>query len=618
MGAEQKDREEPLGAFMELERLLLKSQEDVAVSLEKARQALLSALAEPARAAGGSQLLATRTTFQPSTSGDMDLPPSLDEKDTPCGLAFLDSQSANSANHASFEYPFLSVAALTPVTPAAVLGHTSTGNSLPAAPAASAVNHVASGESRGAAVASAAAAAGASAGTRRSVHSKESAGLPLDALHMASSDVQLSSNMGKLDTCMGVVVLLNALLMIFDLECEGQLAAQHVGLIPGMDCHGSDVFVVGEHVFTILFLVELTWRVYLDRCRYFCDPLNIFDGFLAFYSAFYLYLLVPLLGSQASLSLLKLLRVAKLVRTVRIMRTLRLFRGLRLLVHACFSFLPSLGWAMAMLGLCMICSGLAMGNLMQEYIVDETQDADSRLWIWMHYGTSYRAIYTMYEMTFAGNWPNYARPVLENVSQLYCIFYLLYITVIVFAVIRVISAIFVKETLEVASNDAEVIVQERIRQKAMYVSKLEAIFMAMDDSGDGLLSEAEMNEWLMNERVQAYLSSLDLDVAEGEALFRLLQNDDGEITYQDFIAGIMRCKGPARAIDQICLQTEVHHLSDALLQLLVALEDAAIIPHSDRRGKAFLTRSKHQMALLQATKNLGSEGSFGPMRSLRC
>ncbi|CAJ1347925.1 unnamed protein product, partial [Effrenium voratum] len=327
---------------------------------------------------------------------------------------------------------------------------------------------------------------------------------------------------------------------------------------------------------------------------------------------------VPLLGSQASLSLLKLLRVAKLVRTVRIMRTLRLFRGLRLLVHACFSFLPSLGWAMAMLGLCMICSGLAMGNLMQEYIVDETQDADSRLWIWMHYGTSYRAIYTMYEMTFAGNWPHYARPVLENVSQLYCIFYLLYITVIVFAVIRVISAIFVKETLEVASNDAEVIVQERIRQKAMYVSKLEAIFMAMDDSGDGLLSEAEMNEWLMNERVQAYLSSLDLDVAEGEALFRLLQNDDGEITYQDFIAGIMRCKGPARAIDQICLQTEVHHLSDALLQLLVALEDAAIIPHSDRRGKAFLTRSKHQMALLQATKNLGSEGSFGPMRSLRC
>ena len=71
----------------------------------------------------------------------------------------------------------------------------------------------------------------------------------------------------------------------------------------------------------------------------------------------------------------------------------------------------------------------------------------------------------------------------------------------------------------------------------------------MDDSGDGLLSEDEMSfgstyldcfDWkichaacgfkqlrmqlLMNPKVQAYLQSMDLDVAEGQALFQLLQN----------------------------------------------------------------------------------------------
>ena len=63
-----------------------------------------------------------------------------------------------------------------------------------------------------------------------------------------------------------------------------------------------------------------------------------------------------------------------------------------------------------------------------------------------------------------------ALKVLLGPSTGYCLFFLLYITVIVFAVLRVITAIFVKETLEVASNDAELMVQERMRKKQSYVA----------------------------------------------------------------------------------------------------------------------------------------------------
>ena len=37
-----------------------------------------------------------------------------------------------------------------------------------------------------------------------------------------------------------------------------------------------------------------------------------------------------------------------------------------------------------------------------------------------------------------------------------------------------ISAIFLRETLEAANNDAEILVQERLRKKATYVRKLES------------------------------------------------------------------------------------------------------------------------------------------------
>lgn len=42
----------------------------------------------------------------------------------------------------------------------------------------------------------------------------------------------------------------------------------------------------------------------------------------------------------------------------------------------------------------------------------------------------------------------------------------LYITIVVFAVIRVISAIFLKETFDAAANDAEQLVRDRLKMKA--------------------------------------------------------------------------------------------------------------------------------------------------------
>ena len=40
-------------------------------------------------------------------------------------------------------------------------------------------------------------------------------------------------------------------------------------------------------------------------------------------------------------------------------------------------------------------------------------------------------------------------------------------------VIRVITAIFLSQTLEAANNDVEVIIQERMRKKSMFVEQLE-------------------------------------------------------------------------------------------------------------------------------------------------
>ena len=91
-----------------------------------------------------------------------------------------------------------------------------------------------------------------------------------------------------------------------------------------------------------------------------------------------------------------------------------------------------------------------------------------------------------FEITFAGSWPSRVRPaswlgggklckqqVLETVDHVYSIFFAGYITIVVFAVIRVITAIFLSQTLEAASNDIEIMIDERMRKKAILVERLE-------------------------------------------------------------------------------------------------------------------------------------------------
>ena len=115
-----------------------------------------------------------------------------------------------------------------------------------------------------------------------------------------------------------------------------------------------------------------------------------------------------------------------------------------------------------------------------------------------------------------------------------------------FAVIRVISAIFLKvarhgsayqhvrkhvghmfasaqyrlplripaiqDTLDAAHSDAENMVAENLAKKAEYVKKLESFFKAIDECGDGMITEERLTKILDNPKVAAYFATLDVDV----------------------------------------------------------------------------------------------------------
>jgi len=372
------------------------------------------------------------------------------------------------------------------------------------------------------------------------------------------------------DVLAGTLVLLNSFVMLIELEIEGQAVG---ALLSGG--HGpkladvSPIFKTLDGIFVFVFLAELLMRIGIERKKFIYDAANWFDSVLVVAGLVDMFIILPLSKGedQQSIVMLRMVRALKSLRAIRLVRTFRFFRGLRMLVKACYCFLPSLGWSMVLLVVFMWMGTLVLGNLLQDFITDESQSLEDRMWIWNRYGTAYRAMYTLYEITFAGNWPTNARPVLEKVNHAYVIFYLVYITIIVFAAIRVISAVFLKDTLEAARNDDETQVVERLRHKAKYVRKLQDLFQAIGGSKDSMITEERLADILTSPKALAYLQTLDVDVTESAALFSLLDNGDGEITQEEFIDGILRCKGPARAIDQVALRADVKQLDSKLHNL---------------------------------------------------
>jgi len=298
------------------------------------------------------------------------------------------------------------------------------------------------------------------------------------------------------------------------------------------------------------------------RCRYFCDASNVFDFFIVMSTSIQLYVLDPLsFKTGGKLSLFRLLRFVRTIRVLRMIRVMRMFTELRVLVQTFISSMRALMWSMVFLFFIMVLSAVFITFALQDFIMVDTNSYNARVWVTHHYGDPMSAFYTMFEVTLAGCWPQYFRPLVEKVSGYYSIFVFGYVSVVVFAVTRIITALFLKETLQVAANDAEQQSLEQKKKRKGYIDKLRRVFDAVDTSGDGKLSLAEFILICHSSDVQVYLKMLELDVSNAENLFHLLDpHDVGEISFEEFLQGVMRLKGHARSLDIVAMMRAQDHL----------------------------------------------------------
>merc|ERR1719189_3113084 len=187
-----------------------------------------------------------------------------------------------------------------------------------------------------------------------------------------------------------------------------------------------------------------------------------------------------------------------------------------------------------------------MNATLLEGFIRESPDDRARRAVYMNWGSFWRAYISMFEITLA-NWGPQCWQLVNEVGQTWGIFFIVWRCCIGFAVIQVITSVFIQHTFRVASRDEDVMIQEKRKASESYLRHIDNLFTLLDESGDGYISRDEFDSALQQPRVRHWFAALEVDVSDVPKLFQMLEDGDGQVSKEDFIDGLKRVKGAAQS-----------------------------------------------------------------------
>merc|ERR1712100_429475 len=132
--------------------------------------------------------------------------------------------------------------------------------------------------------------------------------------------------------------------------------------------------------------------------------------------------------------------------------------------------------------------------------------------------------------------------------------FLFYTAFLSFAVMNVLTGIFVENALKVGELDRDNVIREELRREKSSINSMKGLFREMDDDGSGLITWGQFQTHMDKKDVRNSFSALDIGASDARTLFTLLDVDGtNAIDIDEFVNGLIKVKGDARSIDMITL-----------------------------------------------------------------
>jgi len=380
-------------------------------------------------------------------------------------------------------------------------------------------------------------------------------------------------NNPRFDLFFGSLILVNAVSTAFSLEFEGEAMADDLGVGRASAKvywdSVSDYFLAASYAFSISFSVELALRGCAGGVCFLKNTWNVLDLIAVLAAWIDLGVVPDPSDNMPNLTAARVLRLIRLTKVLRVVRVTKIFGELRLLIKTYVASMLSLFWSMVLLLLAMIIASVFIGQLIQPVVLDDERDLEVRLEAWEMFGTFSRSFITMFEVTMsAGGWGRSGRFLTYQVDRRFFLFFFAYFLFVSFALMKVISAVFIKQTLQVASRDQEKIAAEQAQATKGLVDRCKQAFKLADTSHDGTVTVAELVAAASSPEVKAYLAANELDVTEVPRVFELLDvGNDGTLNFDEFVTGVERLRGGARQLDVASLEHETKRMLTELSQI---------------------------------------------------
>lgn len=328
------------------------------------------------------------------------------------------------------------------------------------------------------------------------------------------------------------------------------------------------MFDVFEIAFGCIFMLEVFLKIVAEGYRFLYCGWNIFDTVVV---TVWFVDHLSLISASMILNpmILRLCRLARLIRLLRLVRMVEFFDTLTLMISSIRASVTVLVWGTILLLMVMMVCAMSFNSIISTYIADESLNSTLRLELFEYFGSFSRCMVTMFELTL-GNWVPVCRLLLENIGEWLGLCVLCYELSVSFAVVRVISGIFLHETFKCASMDDELMIKTQNRAKKRFTSKMRQLFHEMDTENSGLVCVDQFKDIIGDARVQGWLLAMELNIKEPERVFSYLVGNEScradlltgnEVLHADeLVSGMARLRGNAREFDLLTLMAESHEV----------------------------------------------------------
>ncbi|CAE8707090.1 unnamed protein product, partial [Polarella glacialis] len=324
----------------------------------------------------------------------------------------------------------------------------------------------------------------------------------------------------------------------FLLAVAGIIVANAVYMGVEVDADKSEtklIWNVAEVSFSTIFTVELSLRFIGTTPIYmfFADGWNLFDLVLVIVSMVDLAVQAAFDSRTGELDKLSSLRLVRLTRVVRVFRLVRVLKGLWRLVVGIVNASWTLVWTWVLLALVIYIFSIVATRLIgQPHKGNADMDA--------YFGTMGRSMFTLFQVTTTEGWADIARQSMQ-LEPWTAGFFILYLHVTTFAILNVMIAVIVENTLDQAGNQRTRFLEKKKMSQRETFQRIYKVFKDGDADKDGVLTKEEFLLEMNREDIKRHLEQIGINVCEAENLFSILDYDgSGSLDAEEFLQGLMK------------------------------------------------------------------------------